>query len=116
MEEGKEYKYAPMKEEKEYKYAGRKYLSRGMRGEKMIDMEYVYRQIDLNRRTVKEIAEELGVSVRTLQRHHKKYQEEALRMEGLKKKEKGASLFTGMEKEESGGMFDGMMERGWGDD
>ena len=53
MEEGKEYKYAPMKEEKEYKYAGRKYLSRGMRGEKMIDMEYVYRQIDLNRRTVK---------------------------------------------------------------
>ena len=41
----------------EYRYAGREYLSgKGRRGMKMIDMEYVYRQIDFGR-TVKEIAE-----------------------------------------------------------
>lgn len=63
-----------------YRYAGREYLSgKGRRGMKMIDMEYVYRQVDFGR-TVKEIAEELNVSERTLQRRHKKYQEEARRM------------------------------------
>lgn len=75
----------------EYRYAGREYLSgKGRRGMKMIDMEQVYRQVD-NGRTVKEVAEELGVSVRTLQRHHKKYQEEARRMA-----EAGGSLFSGI--------------------
>lgn len=72
----------------EYRYAGREYLSgKGRRGMKLIDMEYVYRQVDLGR-TVKEVAEELGVSVRTLQRRHEKYQEEARQME-----ETGGSFF-----------------------
>ena len=48
--------------------------------------------------TQEQLAEELGVSVRTLQRHHKKYQEEALRMEGLKKKEKGKNFWTASER------------------
>lgn len=75
----------------EYRYAGREYLSgKGRRGMKMIDMEYVYREIDRGR-TVREIAEELSVSVKTLQRHHIKYQEEARRMA-----EAGGSLFSGI--------------------
>ncbi|WP_168354711.1 helix-turn-helix domain-containing protein [Hominisplanchenecus murintestinalis] len=95
MGEGKEYMYAGRRNlagnRKPIEYAGREYLSgKGRRGMKMIDMEYVYRQIDFGR-TVKEIAEEMEVSVRTLQRHHKKYQEEARRMA-----EAGGSLFSGI--------------------
>lgn len=61
----------------DYRYAGRAHLSkRGQRTSKFIDMEYVYQQIDRGR-TVKDLAEELGVSRSTIRRRHIQYQEEA---------------------------------------
>lgn len=65
----------------DYPYAGRKALDGGKRRAKPIDMDYVYGQMDLGR-TAGNIAGELGVSVKTLQRRHKKYQEEAKIMQG----------------------------------
>lgn len=59
---------------KKYEYAGRQSLSNGRHGRKEIDMPYVYGQID-GGRSIKDIADELGVSVRTLNRRHKEYQE-----------------------------------------
>lgn len=59
---------------KKYEYAGRQSLSNGRRGRKEINMPYVYKQIDAGR-SIKDIAGELGVSVRTLNRRHKEYQE-----------------------------------------
>lgn len=60
----------------EYRYAGRRTLNDKKGKSKPIDMDYVYGQIDLGR-TVSDVAKELGVSTKTLQRRHKKYQEEA---------------------------------------
>lgn len=54
----------------------KKTLCGGRRGRKLIDMNYVYGQIDKGR-TVKAVADEIGVSVSTLHRRHKEYQEEA---------------------------------------
>lgn len=53
--------------EKRLKLAGKK------RHNKIIDMEWVYAQLD-NGRTVKSVAEELQVSESTLRRRHKEYQ------------------------------------------
>lgn len=55
-------------------YAGRETLGSGRRRKKEIDMPYVYGQID-GGRTAGEVASELDVSVKTLQRRHKEYQE-----------------------------------------
>lgn len=70
----------------DYQYAGRKSLSGKTRKSRFIDMDYVYRQIDSGR-TVNAVAKELGVSPRTLQRRHIRYQEEAqlMKTEGKKK-------------------------------
>jgi len=59
-----------------YEYAGRKSLSGGSHGRrrKKIDMQYVYEQIDSGRR-ITDIAKELSVSPRTLNRRHREYQE-----------------------------------------
>lgn len=57
------------------------------RKEKPVDMDYVYGQIDTGR-TEKEVARELGVSVSTLQRRHRRYQREA-KEAGEKNKEMG---------------------------
>ena len=43
---------------------------------KEIDMEWVYEELDKGR-TVKSLAQELGVSETTLRRRHKEYQEKA---------------------------------------
>lgn len=51
----------------------RKYLTNGSRGKKLVDMPYVYAQIDKGR-PLKEIAEELCVSRSTIYRRHKEYQ------------------------------------------
>lgn len=64
-----------------YRYAGRKKLSSRRSSSKPVDIEYVYRQNDLGR-SIREIAEELGVSRSTLRRRHIRYQEEAKLMEG----------------------------------
>lgn len=59
---------------REYGYAGRKSLGNGRHGRKEIDMEYVYAQIDSGKK-IKAVADGLGVSVSTLNRRHKEYQE-----------------------------------------
>lgn len=52
----------------------RKFLTNGSRGKKLINMPYVYQQIDRGR-PLQEIAEELGVSRTTIYRRHNEYQE-----------------------------------------
>lgn len=49
-------------------------LASKKRHNKQIDMQRVYKELD-NGRTVKSVAEELGVSESTLRRRHKEYQE-----------------------------------------
>lgn len=51
----------------------RPYLTNGSRGKKLIDMPYVYSQLDKGR-PLWEIAEELQVSRSTIYRRHKEYQ------------------------------------------
>lgn len=53
----------------------RKYLKNGNRGKILIDMEKVYRQLDSGR-SIDSVAKEWGVSVSTLYRRHREYQQE----------------------------------------
>lgn len=55
----------------------RKYLcgDRTTHGKRQIDMYYVYKELDAGR-TVKSVAEELGVSRATIYRRHREIQEE----------------------------------------
>ncbi len=53
----------------------RKYLKNGNRGKVLIDMEKVYRQLDSGR-SIESVAKEWGVSVSTLYRRHREYQQE----------------------------------------
>lgn len=53
----------------------RKYLKNGNRGKVLIDMEKVYRQLDSGR-SIDSVAKEWGVSVSTLYRRHREYQQE----------------------------------------
>ena len=52
----------------------RSFLKKGNTGRKMVDMEWVYQQLDAGR-SVKSVALELNVSRSTLYRRHKEYQE-----------------------------------------
>ena len=57
----------------------RKYLCGFSRERVPIDMEKVYRMIDSGKK-IKQVAAELGVSVRTLQRRHTEYQKQVRAM------------------------------------
>lgn len=52
----------------------RKQLASNRRYRKQVDMEWVYKELD-GGRTIKSVAEELGISVSTLRRRHNEYQE-----------------------------------------
>ena len=57
-------------------------LTNGRGARKMIDMAYVYEQIALGR-TVTSIAKEIGVSRRTIYRHHERIKD---KMDGMDEK------------------------------
>lgn len=52
----------------------RKQLASNRRYRKQVDMEWVYKELD-GGRTIRNVAEELGISVSTLRRRHNEYQE-----------------------------------------
>ncbi len=55
-------------------------------GIKLLDMEKIYRQLDMGM-TVEEVAKEWGVSRRTLYRRHRSYQQEARLIESMETEE-----------------------------
>lgn len=62
-----------MEEMEELQLIERKYLTNHNRGKKLIDIPYVYAQIDKGR-PLGDIAKELGVCRSTIYRRHREYQ------------------------------------------
>lgn len=65
-------------------------LTKGTRAKKSIDMEWVYQELD-GGRSVKSVAEELGIGRTTLYRRHREYQKQ--KEEESQNKEKDFSDF-----------------------
>lgn len=69
-------------------------LASDRRHTKLIDMEWVYQELDRGR-TIKNVAEELNISVSTLRRRHSEYQEavrEENRLEQESKKDEQGEI------------------------